>query len=104
MTEQSEPGAPARLDWLELSEDLEAVLTASRQASTAVRLLAEEYERLSGTNDARELQEVWADVNHRLVAATADLDRATRRLSEKAVAIVGLALDAEDRAEETKGT
>ncbi|MBR0660471.1 hypothetical protein [Neoroseomonas oryzicola] len=95
MTEQSEPGAPARLDWLELSEDLQAVVDASRDVATAVDRLTAEHDRLGGTNDARQLQEALDNANQNLASAADALDRATRRLSEKAVAIVGLALDAE---------
>lgn len=96
MTEQTAPGAPARLDWLDLSEDLEAVFVAARRLSTVVRLHAAEHDRLRATSDARLLRQAWDDANHLLAAAEVELERATRRLADKAAGIVGLALDAED--------
>jgi hypothetical protein len=96
MTEQTAPGTPARLNWFELSEDLEAVFVAARRLSTVVRLQTMEHGRLRVASDARLLRQVWADANHLLTLAEAELERATRRLADQAAGIVGLALDAED--------
>jgi hypothetical protein len=97
MTQPSEPGASTRPDWLALSYDLEAVFVATRRLSAATRLQAAEYERLRGATDPRRLAEAWTDANHVIANAVGDLTRAIDRLKAQAAAIVGLALDADDK-------
>jgi hypothetical protein len=98
MTEQQQPGAPARLDWTVVSNDLEAVFAATRRISALMRLQAAEHARLQGTADRAQLRDAWADSLHLMTAAEAELAGATQRLATQAAAIVGVVMDAEDRA------
>lgn len=101
MTEQQQPGAPARLDWFALSEDLEAVFAATRRISAVMRLQTAEHGRLRGSGSRIQMRDAWADSIHLMGAAEADLAGATQRLAAKASAILGLAMDAQDVEEGT---
>jgi hypothetical protein len=97
MTQPSEPGASARPDWLALSDDLEALFVARRRLAAAARLQAAEFERLRSAADPRDLRAAWNDANHMVANAVGALMQATDRLEAQAAAIVGLALDADDK-------
>ena len=95
MTQQLEPGASARPDWLTVSADLDALFVAARRVSAATRLQAVEYDRLRSAADPQHLREAWTDANHVVATAVGNLMEAVERLEAQAAAIVGLALDAE---------
>ena len=97
MTQSPEPGASARPDWIALSFDLDALFVARRRLGAATRLQAAEFERLRSAADPRHLREAWNDVNHIVASAVGELMQATDRLEAQAAAIVGLALDADDK-------
>ncbi|GGJ40838.1 hypothetical protein [Neoroseomonas lacus] len=91
------PGAPARLDWFTLSDDLEAVFVAARRVSALARLATTEQARIQDRETPRRVREAWADVNLLLCAAVDDMDKASSHLSAKAAALLGVVMDAEDR-------
>lgn len=97
MTQHPEPGASARLDWLTLSADLDAVFTAARRLSAVARLQAAEFGRMREVTDPRRIHEAWSDTNDVVAIAVVDLDTSVERLRSQAAAVVGVVLDASEK-------